>query len=790
MSVARRPGSLLEVPTSLKLLRLGGGLVVLGTLALVGWLGWQAALKVAQEMLRSGWGAALKANGPGELVLRCNTNFSSNCARIFNDLWRKALPVEELRLAVAGGFALGMLPFVLQRRHPRKLPGQGRWATANDLKGYLGGQGSGWYGVFEGKPLRVPQMERRTGTLVVGKPGGGKTTGYFQPNLLLDAKDGWSAIVFDLKWPDEGGLMEAERYYRYFGRRVYTYTPFAPGSARIALLEGAENPQEASNIADIIVPRGADGGTEFYANLERMLLGALVWVEGQEGRYSLRHILDLLRQGKEEIKAYAEVRPWLKERIGAVLQTRDDIVAGVVAGLAGRLALFENDELASSSLPGKGVVPWERFFSEPSLLYIGIPQEHLEGGKATALLWLVKRIIDREIHRAAAKGRGSLPVQTSVYLDEFTAFGKLPGIEDNLKTMRSKGVAWHVSVQNLANGRSVYGRDVWESIQGTFGQQVYLLERLSEEDRKWLANTLGYETVVGYSRSSSKSGFFSGSEGEGEREEVRFLLSAEEMRDAKKGETVVILDGKPPVRTYLGGMWEKRHPLHGLNEKIRKSGGNSSRAVATSLPKPKGRSPIETDHTRAPMSTGLVKPPLGEGPIRLDEGSPSVVCPERDRPSEEPPPVTCAEGNRSESCEASDPRSLEDYLRRLTSLLPPFQRFYHKKTTTGLRFVLPEGFPPPQTAWVREGWVEVKGRKDLSVNVTSQGLQVLERPFVAALVRWCRVREWARRQGVDGPEVWMDEETAETVLREFSKQLPREEGRIRVTVSLEALGDG
>ncbi|PZA07426.1 type IV secretory system conjugative DNA transfer family protein [Meiothermus sp. Pnk-1] len=752
MSVARRQ-SLLEVPTSQKLLRFLGGLVILGTLAGALWLVAQSAMEVASQMMRAGWGGPLKAASPGELILRCNTDFTGGCSRLFNELWQKALPLDTLRLVVAAGFALGMLPFLIRPRRPRKLPGQGRWATAKDLAGYLGEKGTGWYGLFEGKPLRVPPMERRTGTLVVGKPGGGKTTGYYQPNLLLDARDGWSAVVFDLKWPDEGGLMEAVSYYRHFGRAVYTYTPFAEGSARIALLEGAENPQEASNIADILVPRVADGGAEFYANLERMLLAGLVWIEGQEGRYSLRHILEVLRQGKEELKAYAEVRPHLKERIGAVLQTREDILAGVVAGLAGKLALFENDRLDASSLPGTGAVPWERFFGEPSLLYIGIPQEHLEGGKATALLWLVKRILDREIHRAAARGGGTLKTLTSVYLDEFTAFGKLPGIEDNLKTMRSKGAAFHISVQNLANGRSVYGRDVWESIQGTFGQQVYLLERLSEEDRKWLARTLGYETVVGYSRSSSKSGFLSGSEGEGEREEARFLLSAEEMREVKKGETVVILDGKPPVRTYLGGMWERRHPLHALYEKARRL-----RAGQGGTPAPR---PEQAAEPPAPLPHA----PLGE------------TTP----PS---PPVT---GDP----EASDPRSLESYIRRLASTMPVFQRYYHKKTTTGIRFVLPEGFPPPETAWVREGWVEVRGQKELSLNLTSRGLEALEKPFVAALVRWCRVREWARRQGVDGQaEVCMSGEEAETVLREYAKKLPTEEGKVRVAVRLEALGDG
>lgn len=743
MSVTRRQ-SLLEVPTSQKLLRFLGGLVMLSTLALAFGVGWQAALK---------------ASSPAELILRCYGDLTGNCTEVMNGLWQKALPLDTLRMVVAGGFVLGMIPFLIRPHRPRKLPGQGRWASASDLKGYLG-EGTGWYGLFEGKPLRVPSMERRTGTLVVGKPGGGKTTGYYQPNLLLDARDGWSAIVFDLKWPDEGGLMEAIRYYSHFGRAVYAYTPFAPGSARIALLEGAENPQEASNIADIIVPRLADGGAEFYANLERMLLAGLIWVEGQEGRYSLRHILELLRQGKEEIKAYAEVRPHLKDRIGAVMQTREDIIAGVVAGLAGRLALFENDHLDRSSLPGAGAVPWPRLFSEPSLLYIGIPQEHLEGGKATALLWLVKRILDREIHRAAARNGGTLKALTSVYLDEFTAFGKLPGIEDNLKTMRSRGAAFHVSVQNLANGRSVYGRDVWESIQGTFGQQVYLLERLSEEDRKWLARTLGYETVVGYSRSASKMGFLSGSEGEGEREEARFLLSAEEMREVKKGETVVILDGKPPVRTYLGGMWEKKHPLHGLYEKARKAvpavraGAARDRAYAEPQPRP---------------------------------ASSSV---EERQPEPERQPVELQPEERSLVQEASDPRSLEAYIRRLASTLPVFQRYYHKKTTTGIRFVLPAGFPPPETAWVREGWIEVRGKEELSVNLTSKGLETLEKTFVAALVRWCRVREWARRQNQERQSLlYMSEEEAETVLREYAKQLPTEGGRVRVEISLEALGD-
>jgi type IV secretion system protein VirD4 len=155
------------------------------------------------------------------------------------------------------------------------------------------------------------------------------------------------------------------------------------------------------------------------------------------------------------------------------------------------------------------------------------------------------------------------------------------------------------------------------------------------------------------------------------------------------------------------------------------------------------------------------------------------------QPQAVPKPQAVVETPHSVVQEPSDPRSLEDYLRRLTERMPVFQRYYHKKTTTGLRFVLPEGFPPPETAWVREGWVEVRGQKELSLNLTSKGLEAMEKGFVVALVRWCRVREWARRQGVDGEVVWMDGETAETVLREYARRLPTEEGKVRVAVRLE-----
>jgi type IV secretion system protein VirD4 len=92
---------------------------------------------------------------------------------------------------------------------------------------------------------------------------------------------------------------------------------------------------------------------------------------------------------------------------------------------------------------------------------------------------------------------------------------------------------------------------------------------------------------------------------------------------------------------------------------------------------------------------------------------------------------------------------------------------------------------------VREGWIEVRGKNELSINVTSKGLEALDKGFVVALVRWCRVREWARNHGQDGARVVeMSQEEAETVLREYAKHFPSEEGKMRVEVALERMEGG
>lgn len=727
--------SLFTTPSWLKALRFLGFLVFLGTLGGILFFLFKGGMDAANLLAERGWDRAIGRPGArgASMLAGCMMSVDTGCGNHLNDLWQKQVDFDTLRLLAVLGFALGLSPFVYQPPKPRKLPGYGRFATEKDLGAYLTPKGSGWYGQVKGRPIRVPEGQRVAHTLIVGKPGHGKTSGYYLPNLLMDAKEGWTAVVYDLKYPDKGGLMEAMNYYAYYGRPVYAFTPWGDRSFRINFLEGAEDIIQAKFIAEILVPRNprVPDSKEFYPGLERALLTALVHAEGVEGRYSMAHIYHVLGEGVEGLQAYVEVRPYLKGELRSLLEMRRDQLAGIINGARNRLSIWLDPALAQATEPGVLEVPWEKVFSEPSLVYIGVPQHLVEGNAAGyVLLRLLKRIIDVKTMEVANKNGGRLPVATSVYWDEFPNFGLLPGIKENLGTMRSRRVAYHIAVQNTDQGRAVYGDDEWEAIEGTFAQRIYFLSGLSDPDAARLSEALGKTAVVEEHRGATRKGMLPlpTSRSAGEREVARPLLSPEEMRTAEKGEAVVFLEGVPPVRVNLFGMWRKEHLLHALWEKARRK-----EPALLGIPLSRKR-----PHVAPPASVARTpeeKAPWGRDPSR--------------------------------------PQSLALYLEALTRRVPRFKRYYDKEVPfKRLEIELPEDFPLPEAPWAQMGWVEVLTGPN-RVSLTQKGAEVLKEADLDgyyALLKWCRVLERHykdhpdKREGPPPSEVVLEKEVAEKVL--------------------------
>jgi type IV secretion system protein VirD4 len=574
-------------PNSLTIVAWLAGLIFIGSMLYTGFVGWNNLNAATNSLVAKGWAKFVNAQPGPSFVVRCF--FSPRCGQVLNKAWGNPIPETMLYLPFFSMFTLVIVRVLGSRFRPAaKDPGEARWAEKKDLASYLidapgGSPRVGYLGLLESKYLvRPPENLRCAHTLVIGGTGAGKTTRYVNPNLLTDAKEGVSAVVFDLKYPDpKAGFLEAINYFKAWGRAVHPFTPFDPDSVRIPLLGNVKTVQDAMDVAAAFRPAGGEE-TEaaFYRNNERQLLAGLVLGVSQDPDPSMYRIYQLLGGGIDELIKYVNARPSLKPILGTLLELRKDNLTGIATGLMGDLQPFLNPNLnrATSAGPGQ-TLALEAICQAPGFLYIGIPQEEIQGGQGQVLLRLIKRILDRAILNVCSKNEGRLPVHLSIYLDEFPSFGALPNIAENLATMRSRRVAYHIAMQNLAQGQAIYGREEFAGmINNNFAQMVVFPRSLRLEDAQFFAEIFGETTATEMSTSKMQTGSIMAANPFGEvrraqsiKEVKRFLLSSEAMRTFPDGFAVIETIGSPPAKVEMPRLDQRQNPYSSVYARIKKT---------------------------------------------------------------------------------------------------------------------------------------------------------------------------------------------------------------------------
>jgi type IV secretion system protein VirD4 len=574
-------------PGSLTIVAWLAGLIFIGSVLYTGFVGWNNLNTATDALVAKGWAKFVNAQPGPSFVVRCF--FSPRCSQVLNKAWGNPIPETMLYLPFFSMFTLVVVRVLGSRFRPAaKDPGEARWAEKKDLASYLldtpgGSPRVGYLGLLESKYLvRPPENLRCAHTLVIGGTGAGKTTRYVNPNLLTDAKEGVSAVVFDLKYPDpKAGFLEAINYFKAWGRAVHPFTPFDPDSVRIPLLADVKTVQDAMDVAAAFRPAGGEE-TEaaFYRNNERQLLAGLVLGISQDPDPSMYRIYQLLGGGIDELIKYVNARPNLKPILGTLLELRKDNLTGIATGLMGDLQPFLNPNLnrATSAGPGQ-TLALEEICRRPGFLYIGIPQEEIQGGQGQVLLRLIKRILDRAILNVCGQNEGRLPVHLSIYLDEFPSFGALPNIAENLATMRSRRVAYHIAMQNLAQGQAIYGREEFAGmINNNFAQMVVFPRSLRLEDAQFFAEIFGETTATEISTSKMQTGSIMAANPFGEvrraqsiKEVKRFLLSSEAMRTFPDGFAVIETIGSPPAKVEMPRLDQRQNPYSSVYARIKKT---------------------------------------------------------------------------------------------------------------------------------------------------------------------------------------------------------------------------
>lgn len=533
-------------------------MAILGTLLLVatplGAMVWAMA-----EMLKVGWGAYLRLPAEGIVLDALSACLYNGPCRggLFKTLG--ALPVPFWALFAPGVLLLGwaLIRYIsASHQTPTKLPGaaQFRQNWRKDLTG-----GISYMGVKEGVQLSYRGDARFKHTFILGSTGAGKTSRVIRPMIATAALEGRSSVVWDLKYPDPA-LLSSLEIYRQMGYRVMAYLPYEPNSPRIPLLRGAQDPNIARNLAEVIIPVGEkESKATYYINIERQLLATLIYIEAQETG-SLGEIARQCQRGFKSLQRHIDSKAQDRaETLGFFFDLADSMKSSMTAGLAGLLSPFNDPMLARSTSFGP-IVEGQRqeeldlsiLAKEPSLWYLGIPQRYIMGGAGQIFLQLLKRYLDRILLEESERNGGPLKVPVEIYLDEFTNLGYLPYMPDVLSTMRSRRVAYTLALQSFAQGLERYEEEALESILGNCNTWILFGYGLSDVDAERVSRALGKSTVyeMGHSVSTPHLLDFQRmfpSYGQNSRLAESMLLSPEELRGLPEGVGVVRFAAGDPI---------------------------------------------------------------------------------------------------------------------------------------------------------------------------------------------------------------------------------------------------
>ncbi len=697
------------------------------------------------HLLGADWDTYLGRDGVSPIVFFFLCLGNDACSAAFGTVWWQEYPVYLPVLAVLTLWVGAVFSVLTHKTVAKKSPGGVRWAGSSDLKLYLEGEASspqrGYLGLSsQGKVLRVPERLRCAHTLVVGATGARKSTAYHKPNMVMDARDGVSAIVIDLKFPDTlSGFFDMVPLFAKADHDVQLFLPYSEHTLCFPLLAGTRTLAGASEIADMISPETGEADVDFYRSEERRLVAGLLMGLARDERSSLGELYRLLSKGRTAVQSYvhkhadAEVRTYLGGFFDFDLKTQGSIIGG----LAGALQAFADPRLeratTASPIP-KENIDLEGIGLRPTLLYIGIPQEHLQGTRAKVLLKLIKRAIDLTLLKTANEHGGRLPNHVSFYLDEFANLGVLPNIAENFATMRSRRVAYHVSLQNRAQGEALYGRDQFRSFFTNNFRQVILFPRsLKFEDADYFSRAMGMKAVLDTTTGTSQEGFFSTRRrSELIREVAEPLLSVEAMMTWPEEVGVLLASGTLPTKVLMPRLDEprvlgKRNPLHHVYRSL----GNMlepkllaevilkervGKVLPSSLEKPL---PVE------PQARALPRPKSATD-MHTEVAAPVI------------PKLPVAEGT---SHTEGKPDSQQALLEWVDALLkhPASVKLHTNPKTKQLSKVsfqaVPSSLKNPQTLAIltQQGWVKVW---DDEIGLVGKGLALLGEPRLLKLKRF------------------------------------------------------
>ena len=406
-------------------------------------------------------------------------------------------------------------------------------------------------GIYLSPKYRLSLWDSLQHVTLEAASGGFKTVSGIIPSLLL--LDGPSLVVMD----PSGEIFKATSgHFRAKGYHIQVFQPLDLSSTQ------QFNPVSAwfrqrRELREIVQDLGRDqvgegsqqspssqfwggGGTSLLYLLLRALVNKGVEELIHLGNVSL--LVDSFGVRGEGVQGFCQ--EYLDERDYLAFESfcaqSPETLSGRVETAKVALGLWQNPNIVK--LTAKHTIDFEALRNKKSVLYINIQEDRI---KDFPMLW---NLFFSSLFDYCKNSKGN---NIFFFLDEFANLGNIKGFKTTATTVRKFGISLILVIQDRAQLRDNYGKEIADIILGGATQTKIFFPGLEQEPTEYVSKRLGTTTVTGNVPDREQ-------EGKMRRETIgRPLMRPDEVRmmeiDEVKGlvETVIISKNRKPMRVKL-----------------------------------------------------------------------------------------------------------------------------------------------------------------------------------------------------------------------------------------------
>ncbi len=389
------------------------------------------------------------------------------------------------------------------------------------------------------QPLYIPDAQR--GIAVVGGPGSGKTVSVIDQVALSIFDQGFPAIIWDFKYPEQ-----TSRIIPYAAMQGYDVRVFAPGYPESAVinplmfLENESDSLMARQLSEVIVTNFARLGDRkedgFFGPSGKQVMEA-IFMLARGSKHSdiilCQALASRTNLAHQIIKHKDKLNPWVLAAFGQLISAADSekTVAGILATANINFSTFIKNDILPAFV-GNTSIPLR--LEGKQVLVIGLDRQ-----KRDVISPLVASILHMIVNKNLGRDEQGNTRKTPLFLlaDEVPTL-YLPSLANWLNEAREDGLCTLLGFQNMAQLEKMYGKELSRTILGGCGTR-FIFNPQDKISAKDVSESLGEREVRFRQRSTGHSG---GKRNVSRNEQVqtRPLVSVDEILGFPAGKCIAI----------------------------------------------------------------------------------------------------------------------------------------------------------------------------------------------------------------------------------------------------------